>query len=149
MAALTVDDYLAQLPDDRRELLETVLGVVRRRMPAGFAEAIEFGMPSWSVPLERYPATYNKKPLAYVALASQKSYCSLYLMSLYSGSEDEVSFRQRWTAGGRKLDMGKSCLRFKSLEDLDLDVLGDVIAGTTVEDYIARYEESRAAVNSH
>ena len=140
---VTVAAYLAQLPDDRRELIAAVLDVVRRAMPAGYAESIEFGMIGWSVPLERYPSTYNKKPLSYVALASQKNYCSLYLMSLSSGSEEETSFRDRWAAGGRNLDMGKSCLRFKRLEDLDLDVLADTIAATSVDDYIARYEATR------
>lgn len=139
----STEAYLALLPADRRELIGAVLDAVRRAMPAGYEEGIAFGMITWSVPLERYPATYNKKPLSYVALASQKNYCALYL-SLYSGSDEERSFRERWEAGGRKLDMGKSCLRFKRIEDLDLDLLADSIASTTVDDYIAIYEAARS-----
>lgn len=139
----SVDAYVAQLPDDRRELIATVLDLVRRAMPAGYQEAVAYGMVTWSVPLERYPSTYNKKPLQYVALASQKNYCSLYLMSLYSGSDAERGFREKWEAGGRKLDMGKSCLRFKRIKDLDLELLTDTIASTSVDDYIARYEAAR------
>ena len=140
----TVEDYLGELPADRRHLLESVLAVVRRSMPPGYVESVAYGMITWSVPLERYPKTYNKQPLAYLALAAQKSFCSLYLMSLYSGSDDERSFRDRWIAGGRRLDMGKSCLRFKSLDDLDLDLLGETIAATPVDAYIDRYEHTRA-----
>ena len=94
--------------------------------------------------MERYPSTYNKKLLSYVALASQKNYCSLYLMSLYSGRDGERTFRERWAAGGRKLDAGKSCLRGKRIEDLDLDLLADRIASASVDDCIAGYEASRA-----
>lgn len=140
----SAEAYLAQLPDDRRELIAAVLDVVRRAVPPGYQEEIAYGMVTWSVPLERYPATYNKKPLQYVALASQKNYCTIYLMSVYTGSDDERSFRERWEAGGRKLDMGKSCLRFRSLDDLDLDLLGETIAAVPVETYIDRYEASRS-----
>jgi hypothetical protein len=143
-SAQTVEDYLAGLPDDRRQVIDAVVDLVRRSMPPGYVESVAFGMITWSVPLERYPKTYNKQPLAYLALAAQKSFCSLYLMSLYSGSDDERSFRDRWIAGGRRLDMGKSCLRFKSLDDLDLDLLGETIAATPVDAYIDRYEHTRA-----
>jgi hypothetical protein len=101
-------------------------------------------MIGWSVPLERYPDTYNGQPLGYVALAAQKRYYSLYLNAVYAGSVDEAEFRRRWEASGRKLDMGKSCLRFRKLEDLDLDLIAETVAGTSADAYIARYEQARA-----
>jgi hypothetical protein len=100
-------------------------------------------MITWSVPLERYPTTYNKQPLAYLGVAAQKNHNSIYLMALDPASVAERSFRDRWAAGGRRLDMGRSCLRFTSLEDLDLDALGDAVAAEPVGDYIAHHEQTR------
>jgi len=143
-APAPADALLAELPPERRAVVAAVRDLVRAALPAGYEEQVSGRMLTYVVPLARYPATYNKQPLAYLALAAQKSFCSLYLMSLYSGSDDERSFRDRWIAGGRRLDMGKSCLRFKSLDDLDLDLLGETIAATPVDAYIDRYEHTRA-----
>ncbi len=95
------------------------------------------------MPLERYPDTYNGQPLGYVALAAQKRHFSLYLMGLYSDSQQDRDFRARWTATGRKLDMGKSCLRFRRLDDLDLDLVAAVVAAMPVETFLATYERVR------
>ena len=100
-------------------------------------------MISWVVPLERFPDTYNGQPLGYVSLAAQKRHFSLYLMGLSSSVERELDFRERWTAGGRKLDMGKACLRFRRLEDLDLGLVAAAIASTSVEDYVELYARAR------
>ena len=113
-------------------------------MPTGYHEAVAWGMITWSVPLERYPDTYNGQPLCYVGLAAQKRHYSVYLMGLYSDSEQDTDFRARWLASGRKLDMGKSCLRFKRLADLDLDLLAEVVASTPVDAFLATYERVRA-----
>lgn len=113
-------------------------------MPSGYERTVEFGMLSWVVPLARFPDTYNGRPLGYVSLAAQKRHCSLYLMGLYASVERELSFRKRWTAGGRKLDMGKSCLRFRTVEDLDLDLVAEAVASTGVEDYLKLYAAARA-----
>ncbi len=102
-----------------------------------------WGMPSYEIPLSRYPTTYNKKPLAYAALAAQKNYFSLYLMGVYAGSGEETSLRDEFEAAGKKLDMGKSCIRFTKLDDLPLHVIGKAIAATPVDDYIGRYEAAR------
>ena len=102
-------------------------------------------MITWSIPLERYPDTYNGQPLGYVALAAQKRHYVVYLMGLCSDFEEAASFRQRWEAGGRRLDMGKSCLRFRRLEDLDVDLLTEVVAGTSVPEYLERYERARGS----
>ena len=141
--AVTVDEYLDELPEDRTEALQAVRQVILANLPDGYAEAMNWGMISYEIPLERYPATYNNKPLAYAALASQKNYMSLYLMSVYGDSETEAWFHDRYLASGKRLDMGKSCVRFRSLDDLPLDLVGEVVARTPVEDFISRYEAAR------
>lgn len=141
--ATTVEDYLADLPPERHELVATVRDAVREHLPAGYEETMAYGMISWQVPRERYPTTYNGQPLGYVALASQKQYCALYLLGVHG--EDESGFRSQWSApSGKALDMGKSCVRFRRLEDLDLDLVGRTVAATSVEEFIERYEASRA-----
>lgn len=138
-----VQDLLDGLEPDRRAVVEQVRAVVAEAVPEGYAETVDFGMITWSVPLERFPDTYNGKPLAYVSLAAQKRHYSLYLMGLYSSVESETAFRERWTAGGRRLDMGKACLRFRRVEDLDLPLLAEVVASTGVDDYLALYARAR------
>jgi len=142
--ATTVEGYLSGLEPDRRVVVQTVRDVVSAAMPAGYDEAVAWGMITWSVPLERYPDTYNGQPLGYVALEAQKRHYSLYLMGLYSDSEQDREFRSRWLASGLSLDMGKSCLRFRQLEDLDLDLVAEVVASMPVDDFLATYERVRA-----
>jgi hypothetical protein len=141
--ATTVESYLDELPADRREVVSAVRQVLLRHLPAGYREAMNWGMIVYEVPLERYPKTYNGQPLGYVALAAQKNYFSLYLMSVYQDSEDERRLREEFRRAGKKLDMGKSCIRFRKLDDLPLEVIGRVVAGTSPEEFIARYEASR------
>ena len=141
MAASTPDEYVASLPEDRREAISAVRDTINENLRDGFEEQMQYGMISWVVPLERYPETYNGQALSIVALASQKRYMALYLDFEYASPTD---FRERWEATGKKLDMGKSCVRFRSLDAVALDVVGDAIANVTVEDYIAVYERSRA-----
>ncbi len=143
--APTVDEYLAELPPDRREALARVREVILRHLPEGYAESMQFGMIGYGIPLERYPKTYNKQPLALAALASQKRYMVVYLNGVYAASDEEAWFKERYAASGKKLDMGKSCVYFRKLEDLPLDVIGEAIARWPVERYIAQYEESRRA----
>jgi Domain of unknown function (DU1801) len=143
--AHTPDEYIAALPDGRREAVATVRDVVRRNLPPGFKEGVSYGMIGWYVPLERFPDTYNGQPLGLAALASQKNYMSLYLNNVYGHLEMETWFRERWAASGKKLDMGKSCVRFKRAEDLPLDVIGEAIARTDLETYLARYAEARGS----
>jgi len=141
--AETVDDYFAELPDDRRDAIAEVRDVILENLPDGFVEAMNWGMISYEVPLERYPETYNGKPLMYAALASQKNHMAVYLTSVYVDGETENSFRTAYEATGKKLDMGKSCVRFKSIDQLPLELIGRVIAGTTVDELIDIYERSR------
>ncbi len=141
--ARTPEDYLAGLPDDRREAIATVRDVVNAHLPDGYVETMEWGMLSWVVPLSRHPETYNGKPLAYVSLASQKNHLALYLMALYSDGPELPWLQQQYAERGLRLDMGKACLRFKRLDDLPLDVIGELIAMTPVESLIARHEAAR------
>jgi hypothetical protein len=140
--AATVDEYLAELPEDRRAVVSAVREVVLRNLPAGYRESMAFGMIGYGIPLERYPDTYNGQPLAYAALAAQKNYYALYLLSAYTGDQQKA-VRDAFDAAGKKLDMGKSCVRFKKLDDLPLDAIGRIIASTPPEKYIAQYEAAR------
>ncbi|HEX9985448.1 MAG TPA: DUF1801 domain-containing protein [Thermoanaerobaculia bacterium] len=142
--ATTVEAYLDELPEERREVVAKVRELVQRNLPKGYKETVTFGMITWCVPLERYPDTYNKQPLGYVALAAQKNYYALYLMNVYADSEQEQFLREEYRNAGKKLDIGKSCLRFKKLEDLQPEAVGKIIAATTPEEFIARYEAIRA-----
>ncbi len=142
--ATTVEGYLSGLEPERREVVQAVHDVVSAAIPAGYHEAVAWGMITWWVPLERYPDTYNGQPLGYVALAAQKRHYALYLMGLYSDTEQDRDFRARWQATGRSLDMGKSCLRFKRLDDLDLDLVAEVVASMPVDEFLATYERVRA-----
>jgi hypothetical protein len=139
----TVEDYLAELPDDRRATISAVRDVVNENLPAGYRETMAFGMIGWGIPLEDYPDTYNGQPLGIAALASQKNHMALYLMGLYGSEPEEAWFREEYAKRGIKLDMGKSCVRFKRLDQVPLDVIGAVIAKITPAMYIERYEAAR------
>lgn len=142
--AATVEEYLEELPPDRREVVSAVRDVVRRHLPEGYRESMSWGMISYEVPLERYPKTYNGQPLAYAALAAQKNYYALYLNGAYQAPDGEVWLREAFREAGKKLDMGKSCIRFRKLDDLPLDVIGQAIASTPPDAFVARYEAVRA-----
>ena len=140
-SAATVSDYLAELPPERRAEVEKVRDVVNAALPAGYREGMAFGMVGWAIPLADYPDTYNKQPLGYAALAAQKNGYSLYLNCVYASEEKAQRFREKWAETGKRLDMGKSCIRFKRADDLALDVISDEIASTTPAEFIAMYEK--------
>ena len=140
--AQTPDEYIAALPDDRREAVGAVRDVVNDNLPAGFEEGMQYGMIAWYIPLERFPNTYNGQPLGLAALASQKNYMSLYLNNVYGDPTTEAWFKERYAESGKRLDMGKSCVRFRRLEDLPLDVIGDTIARADLDAYVAFYEKA-------
>lgn len=143
--ATTAEEYLASLPEDRREAVRAVRQVVLDNLPDGFVEGMSHGMLAWYLPLDRFPDTYNGEPLGLAAIASQKNYMSLYLIPVYGDPQEEAWFRERYVASGKRLDMGKSCVRFKRLEDLPLDVIGETIARVDVESFIAHYEDARGS----
>jgi len=145
-SAMTVEDYLAELPEDRRAVVAAVREVIVENLPKGYRESMNWGMISYEVPLERYPTTYNGQPLAYAALAAQKNFFALYLMCVYGDAAREKWLADEFKKAGKKLGMGKSCLRFKKLEDLPLAAIGRLIAGVPVDEFIKRYEAARGAV---
>ncbi len=142
-AAKTIDAYLAELPPERRAVIAAMRDRVNAYLPPGYEETMNWGMITWQIPLARYPTTYNKRPLAYVALAAQKNNYALYLSGVYAEGEQERKLRAEAAALGKKLDMGKSCVRFRNIEDLPLDAIGELIASMSVEAYIASYEARR------
>jgi hypothetical protein len=144
--AATVAAYLASVPVERRAELSAVRRVIKRSLPKGYAETMQYGMISYVVPLKRYPAGYLGKKgvgLPYVCLAAQKNYLALYLLNLYSDPKTVRWFKSEWAKSKKKLDMGKSCLRFRTADELALDVIAETIAKTPVKAFIERYERVR------
>lgn len=118
------------------EIRKTIL----QNLPKGYEEVMDFGMIAYVIPLKRFPNTYNGHALGLAALASQKNYMSIYLMNVYGDPATEKWFKAEWKKTGKKIDMGKSCVRFKKLEDLPLDLIGKAVARTSVNAYITRYK---------
>ena len=146
-SAPTVAEYLAGLSLDRRKAIASVRSTIKKHLPSGYVETMQYGMISYVVPLRLYPAGYLGKPdvpLPFVSLAAQKNHMAVYLMNVYGDPKLDTWFKTAWKKTGKKLDMGKSCLRFKQVEELALDVLGQAVARTPVAEYVARYEQSRA-----
>jgi len=143
-ATTTVEDYLASLPDDRRRALTKLRSVLRKHIPKGYVESHSFGMIAWAVPLAVYPDTYNGQPLCYAALASQKHHMSLYLMCAYAHAPLRKKLEDGFRAAGKQLDMGKACIRFKSLEDLPLDVIADIAGAVPVAKYVETAKQAHA-----
>jgi len=141
--AATPEAYLAELEPERASVISAVRDMVNAALPAGYVERMAWGMIGWEVPIEVSGPTYNGQPLSYAGLAAQKNYNALYLNCVYTSEERTRRLKQAWAAAGKTLDMGKSCLRFKRLDDLALDALRDEIASTTPEQFIAIYETSR------
>jgi hypothetical protein len=143
--AATPDEYIASLPDDRRDAVAAVREVVNRNLPPGYAEGMAYGMIAWSVPLETFPDTYNGQPFGLAALGSHKNYISLYLNTVYGSRDEEAWFKDRYAASGKKLNMGKSCLRFRHLDEVPLDVIGETIARADLDRTLAHYGEARGS----
>lgn len=139
----SVDEYIDALPGDRRPAIDAVRRVILANLPDGYEEGMQYGMIGYYVPLARYPDTYNGQPLGYIALANQKRYMSLYLMGVYGDAASD--FRERYTATGKKLDMGKSCVRFTKLDQLPLDVIAHEVGRLSVDQFIAQYEDARTS----
>ncbi len=140
--APTVAAYLKELPAERRKIVAAVRKVIKSRLPKGYEESMNWGMITYQVPLARFAKTYNGQPLMYAALAAQRNNYSLHLMCAYQNTQQHAKLRAAQTKSGRKLDMGKACIRFKHLDDLPLDVIGDIVASVPVEKYLAIYEKS-------
>jgi len=141
--ASTVDRYLEELPSDRRDAIETVRDTIVANLPAGFEEVMNWGMITYQVPLDRYPNTYNGRPLMYAAVASQKNHMAVYLSAVYAAEDTREDFLSRYRETGKRLDMGKSCVRFRRLDDLPVELIGETIGSMDVERFIDVYEKAR------
>ena len=139
--ATTVEQYLSELPEDRREALETVRASILANLPDGYEESMNWGLITYQVPLDTYPDTYNKQPLLYAALASQKNHMAVYLTGIYMSVEGRAEFEAAYRATGKKLDVGKSCVRFRKIEDLPVELIGETIASVPIDRLIARVQE--------
>jgi hypothetical protein len=138
--AATAEAYMAELPPERAALVAHVRDLVNANLPPGYSEGMGWGMIGWIVPLSLYPVTYNAQPLVYAGLAAQKNHTALYLNCVYASQARTERLRAAYAAAGKKLDMGKSCIRFRRREDLAEDVLAEAIRSTPVETFIAEYE---------
>jgi hypothetical protein len=143
--AATPAAYLASVEPTQRKQLETVRRVIKRSLPKGYREGMNWGAIVYEVPLSSYPDTYNGRPLCYVALAAQKGYCSLYLMGVYGSRSLKEELQNGFRSAGKKLKMGKSCVRFRAADELPLDVIGGIVAKVPVDEFIARAEDARSA----
>ena len=148
--ATTVEQYLSELTEDSRKVLQAVREVILKNLDRDYEEGMQYGMIGYYVPHRVYPAGYDcdrKQPLPFASLASQKNYMSLYLMCLYGDSDHSMWFQQAWAKTGKKLDMGKSCVRFKKLDDLALDVIAEAIRRVPARRYVERCEAALKAMN--
>lgn len=132
--------YLASLPPERRKVVAAVRAMIRKHLPDGYVETMNWGMLSYEIPLSRYTMTYNKQPLSYMGLAAQKNNYAIYMMNVYAQPRLAEKLAEGYKSAGKRLDMGKGCLRFKTIEDLPMDVLAGIVASTSVEEMIRVYE---------
>jgi len=140
-SASTVEEYFAGLPEDRRDQLIKVRKTILDNLPDGYEEIMNWGMISYQVPLSVYPNTYNKKPLMFAALASQKNHMAVYLSGIYMFRDKQKSFETAYRETGKRYDVGKSCVRFRKLDDLPLELIGKTIGALPLEEFVA-YEKS-------
>ena len=147
-SASTVEEYLAELPDERRAAIETVRQVILKNLPSGYEEVMNWGMITYQVPLETYADTYNKKPLMYAALAAQKNHMAVYLTAIYMNEKASREFEEAYIATGKRYDVGKSCVRFKELVDLPLELIGESIASLQISEFVERVNEARSVQRS-
>ncbi len=140
---LTVDEWLASVPADRKAAINAVRDAVNAHLPHGYEETVDWGMLAWVVPLSTLPKTYNGRPLMLAALGAHRKLMTIYLMSVYGDPKLRSEFQNAYRKSGKKLNMGGSCVHFKTLDDLPLDVIGNAIARVEVDKYVERYKESR------
>ncbi len=144
--AKTVSEYLKELPEDRRKAIKHVRKSIKDNLPKGFKETMQYGMISYVVPHSIYPAGYHCNPkdaLPFASLASQKNHMAVYLSSIYGDPKLKAWFEKEYKKTGKKMDMGKSCVRFKKIEDLPVELIGKAIGKMTVDAYVKMYEMNR------
>ena len=142
--AKTVDEYMAQLPAARSEAIEAVRRVVLENLPAGYEEAMNWGMITYQVPLSVYSDTYNGQPLMYAALASEKNHMAVYLTAIYMDDEARQRFEDGYRKTGMRMDVGKSCVRFRTLDDVPLELVARAIAYMEMPEFVSRMKALRS-----
>ncbi len=140
----TVAEFLGSLPVDRQTTVEAVRAVIRRHLPQGYEEVVAKNMLVYQVPLSRYADTYNGHPLWYVALASEKSYLSLHLMPVYGSAIYAERLAEGFRKEGKRLDMGKACVRFRKIEDLALAPIGEIVESVPVDRWVEIAKSARS-----
>jgi hypothetical protein len=144
--ATTPEQYLSDLPENRKEAMLKLRNAIKENLPQGFEEVISYGMLGYVVPHSIYPSGYHcdpKLPLPFINLASQKNFIALYHMGIYADKNLESWFVSEYPKHVKsKLDMGKSCIRFKKVDDIPFDLIGELAAKVTVEDWILNYEKA-------
>lgn len=141
---LTVSQWLASVPAERRAAIDIVRETVNEHLPDGYEETVDWGMLAWVVPLDTLPDTHNGRPLMLAALGAHRKLMTIYLMTVYGDPKIRKEFEAAYRKTGKKLDMGGSCVHFRTLDDLPLDLVADTIARVSVDEYVARYRQSRA-----
>jgi uncharacterized protein YdhG (YjbR/CyaY superfamily) len=141
--ATTVAEYLEQLPDDRRKALQKVRSAIKKHLPKGYKENTGWGGITYEIPLKDFPNTYNGQPLCYAALTAKKNYNTLHLMVPYGDPKQRKQLEDAFAKAGKKLDMGKACIHFKTADDLPLPAIGKLIAAVPPAKYIQAYQQSR------
>ena len=141
--ALTVNQWLASVPAERKDAINAVRDAVNERLPQGYEETVDWGMLAWVVPLATLPNTHHGHPLMLAALGAHTKVMTIYLMNVYSDPKARREFETAYKKTGKKLDMGGCCVHFKKLDDLPLDVVGNTIARVAVDQYVERYENAR------
>jgi len=136
--ATTIAAYLAEMPEERRTSIEKVRQIILDNLPEGYEEVLNWGMITYQVPLEVFPDTYNKKPLMYAALANQKNHMAVYLTSIYMDEKLNQDFEEKYKQTGKRYDVGKSCVRFRKLDDLPLSLIGETIQSLSMDKFIER-----------
>jgi uncharacterized protein YdhG (YjbR/CyaY superfamily) len=139
--AETVSEYIGSLPSDQASVISGLRSIVLASLPQGYVESMAWGMICYEVPLSTLPDTYNKQPLVYVGIAAQKRYFSLYLMNIYQDADALELLKAAYAVSGKRLDMGKSCIRFKKLENLDLESIKRIIGMTPMEAFVQAYRK--------
>lgn len=147
-SASTVEEYMGELPEERRAAIGAVRQVILKNLPEGYEEVMNWGMITYQVPLETYADTYNKKPLMYAALAAQKNHMAVYLTAIYMNEKTNREFETAYRATGKRYDVGKSCVRFRELADLPLELIGKSIASLQVSEFVDQVNDARSVRRS-
>ena len=140
--ATTVDQYIAELPDERRDAFSKLFSVIRENIDPRFTEVMLYGMPGWVISKDIYPAGYHVDPtlpVSFIGVANQKHYIALYHMGLYGDTDLLSWFMNEYAKTGQKLDMGKSCIRFKKMDKIPFELIAALVRRMSLDDYLAQY----------